>query len=135
MRKLFCTLVTLTAIALAGCAAREPTPMSSGRDYIPGQRAEAARLREALAERKSLRARAVVKAEVSQLDAEISQLEARLSKVEQSISAASSLGWAGMRYDEDLPASRPSGGAPCYVGPRGGTYTITARGAKNYSGC
>lgn len=26
----------------------------------------------------------------------------------------------------------PSG---CYVGPRGGTYTITKSGRKNYSGC
>lgn len=27
------------------------------------------------------------------------------------------------------------GGRTCYVGPRGGTYTITASGRKNYSGC
>lgn len=26
-------------------------------------------------------------------------------------------------------------GSPCYVGPRGGTYTITSSGKKNYSGC
>lgn len=33
---------------------------------------------------------------------------------------------------------RPStgtGGATCYVGPRGGTYTLTASGRKNYGGC
>lgn len=24
---------------------------------------------------------------------------------------------------------------PCYTGPRGGTYTITKSGRKNYSGC
>lgn len=32
------------------------------------------------------------------------------------------------------PASRslPSG---CYVGPRGGTYTLTKSGRKNYGGC
>lgn len=28
-----------------------------------------------------------------------------------------------------------SSGATCYVGPRGGTYTITASGKKNYGGC
>lgn len=28
-----------------------------------------------------------------------------------------------------------AGGQTCYVGPRGGTYTITASGRKNYSGC
>lgn len=30
---------------------------------------------------------------------------------------------------------RSSGGQTCYTGPRGGTYTITASGRKNYSGC
>lgn len=28
-----------------------------------------------------------------------------------------------------------SNGATCYVGPRGGPYTITASGRKNYGGC
>ena len=30
---------------------------------------------------------------------------------------------------------RPSSGSRCYVGPRGGTYTLTASGNKNYDGC
>lgn len=30
----------------------------------------------------------------------------------------------------------PAGNGPtCYVGPRGGTYTITPSGRKNYAGC
>lgn len=34
------------------------------------------------------------------------------------------------------PSAPPqSGGPTCYVGPRGGTYTITKSGRKNYSGC
>lgn len=28
-----------------------------------------------------------------------------------------------------------SAGKQCFIGPRGGTYTITASGRKNYSGC
>ncbi len=34
-------------------------------------------------------------------------------------------------------AAAPSrgGGPVCYTGPRGGTYTITPSGRKNYSGC
>lgn len=32
-------------------------------------------------------------------------------------------------------ASAGSGSATCHVGPRGGTYTITASGRKNYGGC
>ena len=33
-----------------------------------------------------------------------------------------------------LAAPQP-GASKCYVGPRGGTYTITKSGRKNYSGC
>lgn len=32
-------------------------------------------------------------------------------------------------------SSYPVSGRTCYVGPRGGTYTITASGRKNYNGC
>lgn len=32
-------------------------------------------------------------------------------------------------------APRSTGGQTCYTGPRGGTYTITASGRKNYNGC
>lgn len=31
--------------------------------------------------------------------------------------------------------SRSGVGQTCYTGPRGGTYTITASGRKNYNGC
>lgn len=34
-----------------------------------------------------------------------------------------------------VSTSRATSGSRCYVGPRGGTYTITASGNKNYSGC
>lgn len=35
-----------------------------------------------------------------------------------------------------LPARRSiNSDRVCHVGPRGGTYTITASGKKNYSGC
>ena len=30
---------------------------------------------------------------------------------------------------------RSDGRPTCYVGPRGGTYTITGSGRKNYAGC
>ncbi|MCC2958945.1 YHYH domain-containing protein [Massilia sp. IC2-278] len=33
-----------------------------------------------------------------------------------------------------LQNNRPTG-STCYTGPRGGTYTLTASGRKNYSGC
>ena len=34
-----------------------------------------------------------------------------------------------------LASARSTGGQTCYTGPRGGTYTLTASGRKNYSGC
>lgn len=34
----------------------------------------------------------------------------------------------------DKAAALPNG-KTCFVGPRGGTYTITASGKKNYGGC
>jgi hypothetical protein len=49
---------------------------------------------------------------------------------------------AGASPPAPAVASRPSRpdrnsgtGPTCYVGPRGGTYTITKSGKKNYSGC
>lgn len=33
------------------------------------------------------------------------------------------------------PSYRSTSSSYCHVGPRGGTYTITASGAKNYDGC
>ncbi len=38
---------------------------------------------------------------------------------------------ARSRTAVDAAPARPT----CYVGPRGGTYTITASGRKNYGGC
>jgi hypothetical protein len=32
-------------------------------------------------------------------------------------------------------AAKKASDKTCYTGPRGGTYTITASGNKNYSGC
>lgn len=31
--------------------------------------------------------------------------------------------------------TRPNSYNRCYVGPRGGTYTLTSSGRKNYDGC
>ncbi len=44
--------------------------------------------------------------------------------------------WGGSRpsYPRYQPTSYSSS-SYCHVGPRGGTYTITASGRKNYGGC
>jgi hypothetical protein len=40
---------------------------------------------------------------------------------------------ATTRGTADIPAS--PGSPTCHVGPRGGTYTLTNNGRKNYAGC
>lgn len=52
----------------------------------------------------------------------------------QSLMAAPSYAAPPQRSASPLP-SYGSGGSTCYVGPRGGTYTITKSGRKNYGGC
>ncbi|WP_157269013.1 YHYH domain-containing protein [Azohydromonas aeria] len=50
------------------------------------------------------------------------------------VRSPSSQAAADALQDERRAAAAP--GAPtCHVGPRGGTYTITASGRKNYAGC
>ena len=64
-----------------------------------------------------------------------------------SLSATSNSNYSGIQHGASTIAPRapapinrtdPSNNlssSTCYVGPRGGTYTITASGRKNYSGC
>ena len=48
-------------------------------------------------------------------------------------------GAASAKQQGRAHAAAPSQGAPhrptCYTGPRGGRYTITSSGRKNYRGC
>lgn len=50
------------------------------------------------------------------------------------------IGQSGPRRIESSPqnaigARTPDGAGQCFTGPRGGTYTITPSGRKNYRGC
>jgi hypothetical protein len=47
---------------------------------------------------------------------------------------ATSQGAATPQARSERTAPQP-GGPTCHVGPRGGTYTITKSGKKNYGGC
>jgi len=46
---------------------------------------------------------------------------------------STSLPHSANAYKQTAP--RATSSQTCYTGPRGGTYTITASGRKNYSGC
>lgn len=49
--------------------------------------------------------------------------------------SASSTQTATQQFASTSAPKASSSGVVCYTGPRGGTYTITASGRKNYSGC
>jgi hypothetical protein len=44
-------------------------------------------------------------------------------------------GSSKQRAVSGAPSQSQVGGRTCFVGPRGGTYTITKSGRKNYKGC
>ncbi|WP_183035973.1 YHYH domain-containing protein [Cupriavidus sp. UME77] len=52
-----------------------------------------------------------------------------------STSTQSSTASAGRSTNSFVTTRGTSSGQTCYTGPRGGTYTITASGRKNYGGC
>lgn len=39
------------------------------------------------------------------------------------------------RTPQSFTTPSPSSSGVCYTGPRGGTYTVTPGGSKNYGGC
>lgn len=57
---------------------------------------------------------------------------AAISSTGQSATRAHFAGNAGAQPQQPSANSLPPG---CFVGPRGGTYTITKSGRKNYAGC
>ncbi len=69
-----------------------------------------------------------------------SNFASRASSAPQAIYAPSTSRGASVSSQAPTTKASPGssysvGGKTCYVGPRGGTYTITASGRKNYSGC
>ena len=78
------------------------------------------------------------------LNQRIAEIDRQLAKEHQSGGTPSANSFAdlpatGAGY---VPTAKPQHsytphltGSTCYVGPRGGTYTITRSGRKNYGGC
>ena len=58
-----------------------------------------------------------------------------VNKAQQSIDALAERAAASPQAVGAVRTKPIPGGPTCYVGPRGGTYTITKIGKKNYSGC
>lgn len=127
MRNLIAAALVL---ALAGCAAPYAPPPGASESY-----SSAAELRVSLertrAER-DVRKRELFEArqqdEIDRLKRELRELELRVSELEWRVEDAE----RKARYA--VPSSTTSSSG-CYTGPRGGRYTITRSGKKNYGGC
>lgn len=126
MHALFIVTVILL---LTGCAEpRSPQASSSG-SY-----ASSSTYKTSLASAKSerdARARQLSESklqdEIDRLTKEIRELNLRISELERQVDDAE-------RAERAASSTAPSSSG-CYTGPRGGRYTITKSGKKNYGGC
>jgi hypothetical protein len=81
----------------------------------------------------------------NELNQRIAEIERQLAKHDghdvapSSVNSFADLPATGAGYVAPSPPSRNRShsvsGQTCFVGPRGGTYTITKSGKKNYGGC
>lgn len=120
-------VVAAMVTALVGCAAPYAQQSTFQTTSAASYRAS---LFDARAERDSRKRRlseARLQEEIDRLAKEIRELELRISELEWQVEDAE------RRESVTTPPSTPSSG--CYTGPRGGRYTISKSGKKNYGGC
>lgn len=121
---------TALVLLLVGCSTPSLPPanysgstMSSATYRVSLERARADR-----DARKAQLQMSKLQEEIDRLTAEIRELELRISDLESQVANAE-------RRERDAAVySRPASSG-CYTGPRGGRYTITKSGKKNYGGC
>lgn len=114
-----------TVLALCGCAA-PPSPQQYTQSAA-SLKQERDVLRADLAERKTKRSKTSLQSEIDRLNDEVHDLESRIAALE------------GRIRTEELRAKTqyiaPTSSSGCITGARGGSYTITKSGKKNYGGC
>lgn len=115
-------------LMLAGCAAPNGPQTGSSGGYASSSsyRASLERARSERDERKRRLNEAGLQDEVDVIAKEIYELELRISELERQVEDAE-------RKESSAASSARASG--CYTGPRGGRYTITSSGKKNYGGC
>lgn len=115
----------LATIALgAGCA--RPIQSSSYSQDLQERQSIDSQMRTTRAKRDGLSQKkqsAKLQAEIDDLQRQIDQLDVQLANMERRIT----------EIDQKGVSATSSGGRN--IGPRGGCYTITKSGKKNYSGC
>jgi hypothetical protein len=73
---------------------------------------------------------------IQQRDREANEFRAMKANIEATAAAdAERIERISARISEYSQQQNLSGSSSCYTGPRGGTYTLTRSGKKNYGGC
>jgi septal ring factor EnvC (AmiA/AmiB activator) len=115
--------------ALTGCAAPPPATYGQSENQVFYMRDDLQKVRKEVEGRKKKLETAKLKEEIDLLNKEIADLQARMADMEKDIADA--------EKKQTQQVKSPSYVAPTgtNVGPRGGCYTITKSGKKNYKGC
>lgn len=116
-------------LSLIGCAAPAVPQYGTTGNYAYAAKARTS-LEEAKAERDARKrqlSEAKLQHEIDRLAKELRELEAQVSILESQVADAE------RKHQAAVPASSSSLG--CHTGPRGGRYTISKSGKKNYGGC
>lgn len=126
MRVLFAVALVLS---LGGCAVPYATQSGTSGSYASAAtyRATLERTRADRDARKRQLSESKLQDEIDRLTKEIRELELRVSELEWQVEDAE-------RRESAAALSSPSSSG-CYTGPRGGRYTISKSGKKNYRGC
>ena len=112
--------------AVLGTALMSPAFAAQDEATLRAARAEAVRMRDDLNHR------------IAEIDRQLARHDGQ-GAVSSSVNSFADLPATGAGYVAPSPSTRSrsysTGGQTCFVGPRGGTYTITKSGKKNYGGC
>ena len=119
-------LIRVIACAVLGVALLAPAFAAQEEANLRAARAEAVRMRNELNQR------------IAEIDRQLAKHDGH-DVAPSSVNSLADLPATGAGYAAPSPSSRNRshsvGGQTCFVGPRGGTYTITKSGKKNYGGC
>lgn len=114
--------------AVLGAVLLAPAFAAQDEAALRAARAEAVRMRDDLSHR------------IAEIDRQLARHDGH-SAAPSSVNSFADLPATGAGYVAPSPSpstrsrSYSTGGQTCFVGPRGGTYTITKSGKKNYGGC
>lgn len=146
MRSAGFLLPSLAALALASCAAPPPPPSPPPTASVPPpapqqQAPPPATPAQSQAPFVSPEEMALSpsRSAIEQRDHEANEFRAMKTNIEATAAAeAAQKSWEAAvesRISEYSQQQNLGGSSSCYTGPRGGTYTLTRSGKKNYGGC